>query len=63
MKTFWSFIKEYHSYLWLVAALVYANIGATDMVTPMIMFFLVDDVFDKIDERVKSIKKNENSSN
>ena len=63
MKTFWSFIKEYHSYLWLVAALVYANIGAPDMVTPMIMFFLVDDVFDKIESKIKSVGKNESSPN
>jgi hypothetical protein len=61
MKNIWSFIKEYHSYLWLVAALVYANIGAPDMVTPMIFFFLVDDVFDKIEDKIKSSKKNENS--
>jgi hypothetical protein len=63
MKNFWSFIKQYHSYLWLVAALAYANLGSPDMVTPMILFFLVDDVFDKIEAKMKSSKRNESSLN
>lgn len=63
MKNFWSILKKYHSYLWLVAALAYANVGAPDMVTPMIVFFLIDDLFDKIEGTMKSTKKNESSLN
>jgi hypothetical protein len=61
MKNFWSFIKQYHSYLWLVAALAYANLGSPDMVTPMILFFLVDDVFDKVDDSIKSYRKDKST--
>lgn len=61
MKNFWSILKKYHSYLWLVAALAYANVGAPDMVTPMIVFFLIDDLFDKVEDDIKSYKKDNKS--
>ena len=56
MKTFLTFLKKNHHYLWLVAAGCYASIGASDMVVPMLLFFIADDAFDKIESFIKQPK-------
>ena len=56
MKNLLNFIKIYGHFVWLIAALIYYLVGATDMVTTMLCFYILEDSFEKVSQK---INKNE----
>lgn len=58
MKNILNFFKIYGHFVWLIGAFMYYLLGNTDMVSTMLFFYILEDSFDKLGNK---LNKNENS--
>lgn len=53
MKKVMSFLNRNYATVWLAAGVIYQLLGEHDIATTMFVFFIIEDVFDKIDLSMK----------
>ena len=52
MKNLLRFIRIYGHFVWLIGAFIYHLLGATDMVTTMLCFYILEDSFEKVSQKI-----------
>jgi hypothetical protein len=56
MKNLLNFIKIYGHFVWLVGALAYYLVGANEMVTTMLCFYILEDSFERVEQKINKTK-------
>lgn len=61
MKKILNFVKIYSHFVWLIGAFMYYLLGASDMVSVMLFFYILEDSFDKVEKKIKSVGETKDS--